>query len=345
MRKFALTLFAAAAAIGLTAPAPAQAEEWKFALEEIEGSVQDMYAQEFKRMVEERTGGDVTVTIYPYGQLGTSADLTELTQGGVVQLTFASPGHLGTLIPEVQVFSLHYLLSQNNEVNKAFLGSSPVIYEGLSEEFAAHDLKLITMFPEGEMVWTTNKPIRSPEDFDNFKMRTMVSPILLAAYEALGASPTPMPYGEVYGGLQLGMIDGQVNPIFAIQEMKFYEVSDYLIFAGQQQFTTTVVANQWWFDGLSPERQALVTGIQSDLLDYIYAQQDEMNAERLEMIKTDKPDLQIIRLTAEEREAFEQASMGARERFVEMTGEDGRAILDAVVSGIEELEASLGKEG
>lgn len=345
MRKLAFMLFAAAMALGLAVPAPAQAEEWKFALEEIEGSVQDMYAQEFKRLVEERTGGDVTVTVYPYGQLGTSADLTELTQGGVVQLTFASPGHLGTLIPEVQVFSLHYLLSPNNEVNKAFLGSSPVIYEGLADKFADHDLKLITMFPEGEMVWTTNKPIHSPEDFNNFKMRTMVSPMLLAAYEALGASPTPMPYGEVYGGLQLGMIDGQVNPIFAIQEMKFYEVSDYLIFAGQQQFTTTVVANQWWFEGLSPERQQMVTGIQEELLDYIYAKQEEMNAERLEMIKEDKPDIEVIRLTPEEREAFKQASMAARERFVEMTGEDGQKMLDAVVAGINALEAGMGEEG
>jgi TRAP-type C4-dicarboxylate transport system substrate-binding protein len=51
----------------------AMAEEWKFAIEEIEGSVQDAYAQEFKRLIEEKTGGDVTVTIYPYGALGTSA--------------------------------------------------------------------------------------------------------------------------------------------------------------------------------------------------------------------------------------------------------------------------------
>ncbi|MCB9948294.1 MAG: TRAP transporter substrate-binding protein DctP [Rhodospirillaceae bacterium] len=333
---------AAIAAFGVAATA--QADEWKFALEEIEGSVQDMYAQEFKRIVEEASGGDIEVTIYPYGQLGTSADLTELAQSGVVQLTFASPGHLGTLIPEVQVFSLHYLLSQNNDVNKEFLGSSPTIYEGLAGDFADHGLRLITMFPEGEMVWTTNREIHSPADFDNFKMRTMVSPMLVAAYEALGASPTPMPYGEVYGGLQLGMIDGQVNPIFAIQEMKFYEVVDYMIFAGQQQFTTTVVAGLDWFDGLSPEHQALVTDSQAELLDYIYATQEAMNAERLEMIIADRPELTVIHLTAEEREAFREASLGAREDFAEMVGPSGEEILNSVVAEIEALEAEHGAE-
>ena len=333
---------AAIAAFGLAAAA--QAKEWKFALEEIEGSVQDMYAQEFKRIVEEASGGDIEVTIYPYGQLGTSADLTELAQSGVVQLSFASPGHLGTLIPEVQVFSLHYLLSQNNDVNKAFLGGSPTIYEGLAEDFAGHGLRLITMFPEGEMVWTTNREIRTPEDFDNFKMRTMVSPMLLAAYEALGASPTPMPYGEVYGGLQLGMIDGQVNPIFAIQEMKFYEVVDYMIFAGQQQFTTTVVAGLDWFDGLSEEHQALITDSQAELLDYIYATQEAMNDERMAMIVEDRPELTVIHLTPEERQVFREASEGAREEFIDMVGPSGEEILNAVVGEIEALEAEHGAE-
>lgn len=336
-----ITTMAAAAAL-MAAAATAQAEEWKFALEEIEGSVQDMYAQKFKEMVEQRTDGDVEVTIYPYGQLGTSADLTELAQSGVVQLTFASPGHLGTLIPEVQVFSLHYLLSQNEDVNKEFLSSSPTIYQGLSEDFADHGLKLITMFPEGQMVWTTDKEVRKPADFDNFKMRTMVSPMLVAAYEALGASPTPMPYGEVYGGLQLGMIDGQVNPIFAIEEMKFYEVSDYMIFAGQQQFTTTVVAGSDWFDGLPEDQQNLITGIQGELMDYIFAEQKKMNQERLEKIKEAKPDLKVIELSPEERAAFKEASMKARDEFLEIGGSDAKEVLEGVTSEIQQLEKEKG---
>jgi TRAP-type C4-dicarboxylate transport system substrate-binding protein len=212
----------------------AAAAEWKFAIEEIDGSVQDAYAQEFKRLIEEKSGGDTTVTIYPYGALGTSADLTELVTQGAIQFANASPGHLGTLVPEIQVFSIPYLLSEDNEANKAVLTGSEVIYGDLQEDFNAKGLRLLTMYPEGEMVWTTNKEVRSPEDFANFKMRTMVSPMLVKAYEAYGASPTPMPYGEVYGGLQLGQIDGQVNPIFAIEEMKFYEVTDFMIFSGEQ---------------------------------------------------------------------------------------------------------------
>jgi tripartite ATP-independent transporter DctP family solute receptor len=321
----------------------ANAEEWKFAIEEIQGSVQDAYAQEFKKRIEEKTGGEVTVTIYPYGALGTSAELTELVTQGAIQFANASPGHLGTLVPEIQVFSVPYLLSENNEVNEQVLTESPVIYETLQEDFHDKGLHLLTMYPEGEMVWTANKEIRSPEDFDNFKMRTMVSPMLVAAYEAYGASPTPLPYGEVYGGLQLKQIDGQVNPIFAIEEMKFYEVQDYLIFSGEQQFTTTVVTNSDWYAAdLSDEHKQILDETIAELADYIFEVQEQYNQERLETIKSEKPEIQVIELTEEERDAFRERSMQAREAFVEMTGDEGQQILDALVADIEAAEQEVG---
>jgi tripartite ATP-independent transporter DctP family solute receptor len=318
----------------------AGAEEWKFAIEEITGSVQDAYAQKFKELIEKKSAGDVTVTVYPYGALGTSAELTELVASGVLQFANASPGHLGTLVPEIQVFSIPYLLSENNEVNKKVLTESETIYGKLSETLEEKGLKLLTMYPEGDMVWTTNREIRKPEDFNNFKMRVMVSPMLTAAYQAFGANPTPLPYSEVYGGLQLKMLDGQVNPIFAIEEMKFYEVTDYMIFAGQQQFTTTVVTNSDWYNSLPEERKQLIQETMSELADYIFKVQEQYNQERLKIIKERKPEIKIIELTDAEREAFRERSMTLRDKFVEMTGPQGKEILDALVKEFQEAEKS-----
>ncbi len=337
-------LFAAGAAVALALGAQAQsaqAEEWKFAIEEIKGSVQDAYAQEFAKRIEEKSGGDITVTVYPYGTLGTSADLTELVANGAIQFANASPGHLGTLIEEIQVFSIPYLLSQNDQVNKTVLAESDTLYETLEDDFEDQNLRLLTMYPEGEMVWTANREIRSPEDFDNFKMRTMVSPMLTEAYQAFGANPTPMPYSEVYGGLQLKQLDGQVNPIFAIQEMKFYEVQDYMIWAGQQTFTTTVVTNNDWYEGLSEDRQEMIDETVDELVDYIFEVQAEFNETRLEKIKEAKPDLKMIRLNAEERAAFEERAVQAREKFIEMTGESGQEVLDSLESEIEAAEKKM----
>lgn len=336
----AVALLAGATALATTA----QAETWRFALEEIEGSVQDQYAQKFKDLVEDRSGGDVAVQVFPYGALGTSQDLTELTANGSLQFTFASPGHLATMVPAMGVFNLPYILSANNEVNKQVLTGGKVVYEQLAPRLEEKNLRLITMFPEGEMVWTANKEIRTPQDMDGFKMRVMTSPILTEAYRAMGASPTPMPYGEVYGGLQLGQIDGQVNPVFAIEEMKFYEVQDYMIWAGQQQFTTSVVANAGFYDGLSKDRREMLDAVTDELADYIFEVQDQYAEERLAKIKQAKPDIKMIELTAEERAAFRDRAMAARETFVEMTGDTGKHTLDALKAEIAEAEQAAGQQ-
>ena len=100
-----------------TASTSDQPTQWRFAIEETIGSVQHQYAMKFKELVEERSNGEIEVTIYPYGTLGTSDQITELVDMEVVQFAMASPGHLGKLIPEVQVFLLHFLFSDDDEIN------------------------------------------------------------------------------------------------------------------------------------------------------------------------------------------------------------------------------------
>ncbi len=342
LRKIGATLTTAAALLAAgSVLSAAQAETWKFALEEIKGSVQDRYAQKFKELVEERSGGDVDVAIYPYGTLGTSADLTELAANGTLQFTFASPGHLATMVPAIGVFNLPYILSQSDEVNKKVLTEGDTVYSMLAPDLEDKNLKLMTMFPEGEMVWTTNKEIRKPADFSGFKMRVMTSPILTESYKAMGADPTPMPYGEVYGALQLKQIDGQVNPVFAIEEMKFYEVSDYMIWAGQQEFTTSVVANNSFYDGLSDERKKMLDGVTAELADYIFQVKKDYAEKRLEKIKEARPEVKMIELTADERAAFKDAAMTARDVYTDEAGAEGEKVLEALTAEIAETEKTM----
>lgn len=314
-------------------------EVWRFAIEEIEGSVQHAYATRFEELVEERSQGAVAVEVYPYGSLGTSAQLTEQVQNGALQLAFASPGHLGSVIPEVQVFSLHFLLSDDERVNERILSGEGEFRRLLEEAYREHQLELMAIVPEGWMVWTADRALRTPADFEGLKIRTMVSPLLVEAYEAYGAKPTPMPYAEVYGGLQLGMIDAQVNPVFAIEEMSFHEVQDYMTFANHAPFIATVVASPSFVAGLSEERRALLDGVIDDLDGYIFETQRNFNAERLEKIRSEGG-TEIVRLDEAQRDAFRERSLPVRETYVEIAGPRGRAILDALKKAVREAEAS-----
>ncbi len=330
-------LFALLAGLGGCAGPGEGPEIWRFAIEESRGSVQDAYAGRFEALIEERTGGAVDVITYPYGTLGTSDQVTELLYSGSLQLAMASPGHLGKLLPEVQVFLLHYTLPGEPEADLAAL-SDPALLAHFDGIYARKGFQLLSFYTEGEMVWTTREPVRSPADFEGVKMRTMTSPLLLAAYEAYGASPTPLPYAEVYSGLQLNMIDGQVNPVFAIEEMSFYEVTDWMIFPGHARFVTSAVANRGFYQGLSEERRALVDEVIDELGPWIAGLERRYNEERLEAILERRPEIGVLRLSGEERAAFRAAAAPVRAQYLALAGPGGQAALDALLAAVDRAE-------
>ncbi|MBN3561774.1 TRAP transporter substrate-binding protein DctP [Aliamphritea spongicola] len=315
-------------------PVLSQAEEWKFAIEEIPGSIMDAYAQEFKRKIETKTNGDITVNVYPLGSLGTPTEMVEQTADSVVHFANVSVGNLGTIVPESQVFLLPYTLPSEPAAISEMLTTSKVIYNDLGEDFASKGLKLHTMYSEGPQVWTTNKEVRKPADLDNFKMRVMVSPILLKAYEDLGANPTPLPFGEVYGALQLKIVDGQINPVPTIEEMKFYEVTDYMIWAGEQELVTTIVSGTDWYETLTPEKQQLITETMTEMRGFIDDVVTRFNQEKLEKIKAAKPGIQFVKLSPEEQAVFRERSSNTHAAFTDIAGERGQKLLQDLLAEV-----------
>lgn len=314
------------------------AEEWKFAIEEIPGSIMDSYAQEFKKRIEAATHGDVRVKVYHLGSLGTPTEMVEQAADGVVQFTNVAVGNLGTIVPESQVFLLPYTLPSDPAKVSKLLASSHAIRTDLGKDFEDKGLKLHTLYSEGPQVWTTNRAIHTPADLKNFKMRVIVSPILLKGYEDLGASPTPLPFGEVYGALQLKQVDGQVNPVSTIEEMKFYEVTDYMIWAGEQNLVTSVVSGSDWYDSQTPARQKLISDTLSGMQDYIHGVVNRFNQQKLAQIKASKPGIKMIRLTDAERAVFRKRSQATHAAYVAMAGERGQKLLTELSAEVKALQ-------
>ena len=324
-----------------TAQAPEAPEypvTWRFALEEIEGSVQHAYAEALKERIEERSDGKVEIDIFPYGSLGTSAQLTELVQNGSVSLAFASPGHLANTIPEVGLFTLHYVLPDDAEVTREVL-ASPQLLDLFEQPYAQENMKLLGFVPEGWMAWTANKPLRTPDDFKGQRIRTMTSDMAEEAFKAYGAEPSQIPYSQVYSDLQLRKIDGQSNPVFAIEEMDFYEVQSTMTLARPAQFVASVVSNLDWYNALPEKQQQWLNNGLADVAQIAWETQEELNQTRLETM-LEEGHLKVVRLTNAEREVFRQASMPVRDIYLEHTGDSGQRIFERVQQLIEEKEAN-----
>lgn len=338
MAKFMTNTFAAAAAVGVMAitGSMAKADTWRYAFEEAIDEVQGVFAQKFKEEIE--ANSDHEVQLFPYGTLGESADIMEQAQAGILQFVDQSPGFTGSLIPEAQVFFVPYLLPQDTEKLSEFFRSSKAINEMFPELYAQQGLELLVMFPEGEVCMTTQEPVKGPDDLNEVKFRVMTNPLLVESYKAFGATPTPLPWGEVYGALQTGIIQGQENPMFFIESTKMYEVTDVITCAGHNNFTTAVMANQQFFDGLSAEDQEMVQAAMDTAFDHIIDYQSGLHEESIEKIKEAKPDMQVNVLSEEERTPFVDAAATVEETFLEMTGDSGAKILEQLKADLEAVE-------
>ncbi|SIS94894.1 TRAP transporter substrate-binding protein DctP [Neptunomonas antarctica] len=311
----------------------AGAANWKYAIEENLNEVQGVYATQFKEYIEANSAH--SVQIYPFGTLGESDDIMEQAQAGILQFVDQSPGFTGSLIPEAQVFLMPYVLPESvSEVNY-FFKNAKVISENFKVLYAEQDLELLQMFPEGSVAITTQESFHSPADLDGMKIRVMTSPLLVETYKAFGAVPTPLPWGEVFGALQTNLIQGQENPWFYIESGKLYEVSEVITEAGHNIFTTAVMANKNFYEGLSETDQQLVQQGSEVALDYILKYQEGLAEESKAKIKAAKPSIEFVTLTEAERAPFRLAAKDVRAKFIEMTGESGQTILDQLEADLE----------
>ncbi|PWW39058.1 TRAP transporter substrate-binding protein DctP [Chromohalobacter israelensis] len=333
MRNIVLSI----TALGLVGVAStASAETWRFGLEETEGSVQYGYAEEFKKLIEEKSDGDITVELLPYGSWGSSySALYDAIQNGAIPLGFGS-GFLGGTVPESQLMSLNFVMPNDQLETAEILNSDDFLKsDAWQESFRERGLVPLATLPEGYQVWTANKEIRTPEDMENLQIRVMDNSLLRATYEAYGASPITIAYGELYSALQQGQAEGNIQPVFAHENMGFYEVQDYMIFADQSQFIANFIGNEEWYDGLSDEQREMLESTLDEMVQKGHDIQSQFNSERLETIK-ENSDINIIHLDESEREAFRELAKPVRQTYVDMVGERGQKALDIVLKHVEQ---------
>ena len=306
---------------------------WKLAHEEVPGSFMDVVAKKFQEVLAKNSQGEINLDIYPAGTLGTSEDLVELVQNGAIDFNFADAGHLGSLIVEQQIFLLHYFFPKDMEVVREVMNKGNVM-KLLGEKFYEQNLDPLATFTEGWQIWTSNRPLKTPADFNGFKMRVMTSKLLVADYSAYGANATATPFSEVYSGLQLKMIDGQVNPLLAISDMKFYEVQEYLTFSYCNPFIFTMITNKKNLAKLPKDIQKIVRDSAQEIVPFSFDYQMRVNQEELKKMLKAKPSLKVVKLTQDEIDAFKKLAQPVRQVYLDMAGKTGEKVLKTLEDDI-----------
>jgi tripartite ATP-independent transporter DctP family solute receptor len=162
------------------------------------------------------------------------------------------------------------------------------------------------------------RPIAKPEDLEGVKLRTMKVPAHVATFEALGANPTPMNFGEVYSALQQGVIDGEENPLAIITSQRFYEVQKYLSTTAHVFAVYMPVISKPFFDGLPAEHQQLIRESMTVARDYqaeLIAAEDAAQLEQIRMAG-----VEVLELTPEQRQVFADKTESVRLQYRKEVG-------------------------
>ena len=208
------------------------------------------------KSLKEKTNGAIEMQVFPNGQLGgDERGVVEALQIGNVTMTVVNGAVISNFSPKADVFNLPFIFRDMQHLYKAVDGEPGKI---IAKDLETKNLKVLAWYVNPDRHIFSNKPITKLEDMKGMKIRVTQSPVSIKTFNALGALATPMAYGELYSGLQQGVVDGGENDWFGIRGMKFYEVSKNISLPGHFMVACPVLVNLKWFNSLPADQQQAI---------------------------------------------------------------------------------------
>jgi len=208
----------------------------------------------FCERVKELTGGRIAVEYYHSGALGANERVfAEQLRDGVLDMSHLATASYSTMVPELGVLSLGYVIKSLDHWYRVTASPIGKFLEAKSEEQGIKILNWYNCAPRN--VFLAAHPIYTPKDLEGVKIRVMEDKMQIETFKALGAVPTPLPYGEVYTALQTGVVDAAENHITAYLGMKFDEPAPYYSLTGHMGCPCLLAVSLKTWNALDKEAQ------------------------------------------------------------------------------------------
>ncbi|QTP54223.1 TRAP transporter substrate-binding protein DctP [Billgrantia sulfidoxydans] len=223
-------------------------------------SAQDPIVQameEASQTIAERSDGELTVQVFPNSQLGSDEDVVEQIRSGANIAVLIDAGRLSEYQPELGILSAPYLVESHTDYERI---TSSELYREWVESLAENSgLRLLNYnWFQGSRHMLTQKLVETPEDLSGVRVRTINSPVWVKTIEAMGATPTPLPWSEVYSALQLGSIDGAEAQLTAAEGQNLHEVITHIALTGHIHLMTGLATSEQWYQSLPEELRTIL---------------------------------------------------------------------------------------
>lgn len=246
------------------------------------GSAQNIAAEKFKELIEQRSDGEISVKIYHSASLGNETEILQQVQMNSVQMAIITGGPFDTFEPITRVINYPFLFKNNQQADEILDGP---LGSQILKSLEKSGFKGLCFSENGFRNLTNSKhPVKSPEDIKGLKIRVMASAIHKAIWRALGANPTPMPW-PIYTELEQGVIDGQENPLWVMEVYKFYEIQKYMTLSRHVYSYHIDVASLKWWQGLDGKTQDMIQKAMKDAAVFQRHENRSKDAARLKLLK------------------------------------------------------------
>lgn len=246
--------------------------------------------------VEERSKGQLRIEVYPSQQLGSERQCLELLQIGSLDMTKVSGAVMENFAPKFQVLSLPYIFRDRAHAYKVQDGE---LGKQLLTESEKYRLRGLIYFDAGYRSFYAKEEINSPEDLTNKKIRVQESPTAIALVKAMGGSPTPISWGELYTALQQGVVDGAENNPPSFLTSRHYEVCKFYTLNEHTYVPDILVIGTPTWNSLSQEEQSWLTEAAEEAKNYqrklwVEAEEDALEKVKAAGVKVSYPDKSLF---------------------------------------------------
>lgn len=279
-RSIVLALLLASGVAALPGPAIAQQIRMRFGHDQPVGSMYDEGHAMLRKLVQEQSGGRVRIDIFPAAQLGSEVTMIEGVRLGSLDGSVAHTANAATVVPELALFSVSYLFKDRDHYERVL--NDPRFQRRIDQLVAARNLglKVAGFYSAGVRdLYTRRGPATTPEQLRGTKIRVMNNPVEAKVWNALGAIPTPMNFGEVYQALQSGVLDAAENAPSVIESNRHYEAAKTIVLTEHQRSICVLLISEKKLAALPADLQRTVLEAAAQAAAFERLRDAELNAE------------------------------------------------------------------
>lgn len=218
----------------------------------------------FSDQIKAKSNGTIIVRAFHASQMGSANKQLQLVKSGALQAFRGSISWLAQFDTGFSLLDFPFTLTSESQA-KIVANSAPL--KTLNDKLAArHGIRFVTAgwtrLPRQVMV---NRPVAGVADLENVKLRVPEVYAYIESFKALGASPTPVAFGETYLALKQGVVDGAENHVESLYNMKWFEVAKHLVITDHSYDITGFIVNDKWWNGLADDQRTLIIDTFNDV--------------------------------------------------------------------------------